>query len=94
MVSILFFKEFAPRGLRIGRGTFTRPIFNLPFQFQKRSQPFIRTHNVMLSVAAMHNQLNQPRQFNGRLHDAVIRVYDESGNVIETHQHTGDFKDW
>jgi hypothetical protein len=27
-------------------------------------------------------------------HDAVIRVYDEAGNVIETHQHAGDFKEW
>ena len=27
-------------------------------------------------------------------HDAVIRVYDESGNVIETHEHKGDFKEW
>jgi hypothetical protein len=26
--------------------------------------------------------------------DAVIRVYDEAGNVIETHQHKGDFKEW
>jgi len=24
----------------------------------------------------------------------VIRVYDEAGNVIETHDHTGDFKEW
>jgi hypothetical protein len=31
----------------------------------------------------------QPRS---RSHDAVIRVYNESGNVIETHQHKGDFK--
>jgi hypothetical protein len=23
---------------------------------------------------------------------AVIRVYDEAGNVIETHEHAGDFK--
>jgi hypothetical protein len=29
-----------------------------------------------------------------RSHDAVIRVYDESGNVIETHDHKGDFKEW
>jgi hypothetical protein len=29
-----------------------------------------------------------------RSHHAVIRVYDESGNVIETHEHKGDFKDW
>ena len=26
--------------------------------------------------------------------NAVIRVYDESGNVIETHEHAGDFKEW
>jgi hypothetical protein len=29
-----------------------------------------------------------------RSHDAVIRVYDAAGNVIETHQHKGDFKEW
>jgi hypothetical protein len=28
-----------------------------------------------------------------RSHDAVIRVYDESGNVIETHEHAGEFKE-
>jgi hypothetical protein len=31
--------------------------------------------------------------FFSRSHDAVIRVYDEAGNVIETHEHTGDFKE-
>src|SRR5262249_19842083 len=25
---------------------------------------------------------------------AVIRVYDETGNVIETHEHNGDFKNY
>ena len=25
--------------------------------------------------------------------DAVIRVYDAAGNVIETHEHKGDFKE-
>jgi hypothetical protein len=25
---------------------------------------------------------------------SVIRVYDEAGNVIETHEHKGDFKEW
>jgi hypothetical protein len=29
-----------------------------------------------------------------RSHDAVIHVYDDAGNVIETHEHTGDFKEW
>jgi len=27
-----------------------------------------------------------------RSYDAVIRVYDEAGNVIETREHAGDFK--
>ena len=27
-----------------------------------------------------------------RSHPAVIRVYDEAGNVIETHEHNGDFQ--
>jgi hypothetical protein len=27
-----------------------------------------------------------------RSHDAVIRVYDDAGNVIETHEYKGDFK--
>jgi hypothetical protein len=26
--------------------------------------------------------------------DAVIRVYDAAGNVIETHEHQGDFREW
>jgi hypothetical protein len=29
-----------------------------------------------------------------RSRNAVIRVYDEAGNVIETHEHKGDFKEW
>ncbi len=32
-------------------------------------------------------------KFYSRSHDAVIRVYD-AGNVIETHEHKGDFKEW
>jgi hypothetical protein len=26
--------------------------------------------------------------------DAEIRVYDSADNVIETHEHFGDFKEW
>jgi hypothetical protein len=29
-----------------------------------------------------------------RSHRAVIRVYDDAGNVIETHEHAGEFKEW
>ena len=29
-----------------------------------------------------------------RSHDAVIHVYDVASNVIETHEHAGQFKEW
>ena len=32
-------------------------------------------------------------KFRSRSHDAVIRVYDAAGNVIETHEHAGEFKE-
>jgi hypothetical protein len=32
-------------------------------------------------------------QFYSRSHDAVIRVYDMTGNVIETQEHNGDFRE-
>jgi len=28
-----------------------------------------------------------------RSHDAVIRVYDDAGNVIEMHEHAGEFNE-
>jgi hypothetical protein len=36
---------------------------------------------------AISNAISFAR-FNSRSHDAVIRVYDEAGNVVETHEHT------
>jgi hypothetical protein len=32
-------------------------------------------------------------KFYSRPHDPLIRVHDESGNVIETHEQAGDFKE-
>jgi hypothetical protein len=32
-------------------------------------------------------------KFYSRSHDAVIRVYDEAGNVIQTHEYNGDFRE-
>ena len=29
-----------------------------------------------------------------RSHRAIIRVFYEAGNVLETHEHEGDFKEW
>ena len=34
---------------------------------------------------AMHNSSS---------HDAVIRVYNAASNVIETHEHGADFREW
>jgi hypothetical protein len=33
-------------------------------------------------------------KYGSRSHHAVILVYDPAGNVIETHEHAGDFKEW
>jgi hypothetical protein len=32
-------------------------------------------------------------KFRSRSHDAMIRFYDEGGNLIETHEHVGGFKE-
>jgi hypothetical protein len=29
-----------------------------------------------------------------RSHDALIRLSESAGNVIETHEHKGDFTEW
>jgi hypothetical protein len=41
----------------------------------------------------MHRACNQLGKVFSRSHHAVIRVYDDAGNVIETHEHAGDFKE-
>jgi hypothetical protein len=41
---------------------------------------------------AASNAIGYASQYS-RSHDAVIRVYDEAGAVIETHQHKGAFKE-
>jgi hypothetical protein len=42
------------------------------------------TRRIVQSGYAMHSSGSA---------DAVIRVYDAAGNVIETHDHKGDFKE-
>jgi len=37
-------------------------------------------------------RLDTPK-FYSRSHDAVIRVYDQVGNVIDTHEQAGEFKE-
>ena len=42
---------------------------------------------------AIHNAIAYEK-FSSRSHDAVIRVYDEIGNVIETHEQASEFREW
>jgi len=42
---------------------------------------------------AVSNVVDYPK-FRSRLNRAVIRVYDEAGNVIETDEQVGEFKVW
>ena len=41
---------------------------------------------------AASNAIGYASQYS-RSHNAVIRVYDDAGNVIAMHEHTSDFKD-
>jgi hypothetical protein len=38
-----------------------------------------------------HERLGYAK-FRSRSHHAVVRVYDEAGNVMETHEHKGEFR--
>ena len=42
---------------------------------------------------AINNAIGYAK-FRSRSHDAVICVYDETGNVIETHEEASEFKEW
>jgi len=44
------------------------------------------------SPNAVSNAIDYAK-FRSRSHNAVICVYDETGNVIDTHEHAGDFKE-
>jgi hypothetical protein len=41
----------------------------------------------------MSGEDSHPLLSPSRPHHAVIRVYDDAGNVIEAHEHAGDFKE-
>jgi hypothetical protein len=42
---------------------------------------------------AVSNAIEYAEHFSGS-HDAVIRIYDAAGSLIETHEHKGHFKEW
>ena len=41
---------------------------------------------------AASNAIGYASQYS-RAHDAVVRIYDEAGKVIETREHAGDFEE-
>jgi hypothetical protein len=57
----------------------------------KAFQPFGRL--VYGGLNGISNAIGYAEHYS-RSHYAVIRVYDESGNVIEMHEHKGDFREW
>jgi hypothetical protein len=48
---------------------------------------------VVRRAAPVSNAVGYAKFFS-RSHDAVIRVYDKAGKVIETQEHEGEFKEW
>jgi hypothetical protein len=82
---------------------------NRRFQFHKRGQLFIRSRKDHRGVDLISDMLPLGRlwyagptavvnaigyaEHRSRSHHAVIRVYDEAGNVIATHEYNGDFKE-
>ena len=52
-----------------------------------------RCTTIRSAVVWQPNAISYAQHYS-RSHDAVIRVYDAAGNVIETHEHKGDFKEW
>jgi len=55
----------------------------------------MRCHSIGCGVASRTQSASaiDYAKFRSRSHDALIRVYDEAGNVIETHQRAGEFKE-
>ena len=51
------------------------------------------THTYEVRLGRDHRGAIGYAMHSSRSHDAVIRVYDGAGNVIETHEHKGDFKE-
>ena len=47
----------------------------------------------MLVPMSCHSVACETRKFSQPITNAVMRVYDEAGNAIETHEHVSDFKE-
>jgi hypothetical protein len=63
----------------------------LDAQVQDRARFVVRFARVKLNLARSATQSAMQNSTAG-LHHAVIRVFDKSGKVIETHEQTGEFR--
>jgi hypothetical protein len=61
--------------------------------FLEQTSSILLSRRESTSFIALMLGLRQNEAFS-RSRDAAIRVYDEAGNVNETHEHTGEFKEW
>ena len=60
-----------------------------------RAPRIARAHAGKILIASSDcGKLLPVKRFAAVYRDAVIRVYDEAGSVIETQEHTGEFKEW
>jgi len=59
----------------------------------RKGERLIKFLNGRVVVFIMRRVLKKSGQLGKTNWDAVIRVYNESGAVIETHEHAGDFKE-
>jgi hypothetical protein len=59
------------------------------FDLISNELPFGRTGGYHYAAGAVRHA----KAYSGS-HPAVIRVYDAAGNVIATHEHEGDFREW
>ena len=54
----------------------------------------LRRESTMLPSTLNAKNQQCATKLRSRPHDPVIRGYDEAGDVIETQEHAGDFKEW
>jgi len=79
-------------GLKEGKKCRERAFLTLPPDSDRNERVFTKTTSNLSSQKFARSTL-WFRRFRSRSHDAVIRVYDEAGNVIETHEHAGEFRE-
>jgi hypothetical protein len=74
-----------------------RPLFPVKSAPPSSGEAIVIGDNLVRG-SAKEAPVTRPRlgyaKFYSRSYHAVMRVYNDAGNVIETHEHKGDFKEW